>query len=144
MGILTGVFHCSYTGYIETNYGWILWEKKTWTGSSRAPTVVTAAASPVECPVIWRRWPSNNLTIGMRIAGEIIRTKTEDLAFILLDLVNCLKATNVGPWTASMYNTEGSNEAGNAIDNDETSLAQTQTNYNYPYLAIDLGRCSLL
>ena len=39
-----------------------------------------------------------------------------------------------------MYNTEGSNVAGNAIDNDESSMAQTQTNYNYPYLAIDLGR----
>ena len=47
---------------------------------------------------------------------------------------------NIGPWTASMYNTEGSNVAGNAIDNDESTMAQSQTNYNYPYLAIDLGR----
>ena len=69
MMILTGklptVFHVSYTGYIETNYGWILWEKKTSTGSSRAPTEVTAASSVPECPVIWRHWPSNNITIGM-------------------------------------------------------------------------------
>ena len=39
-----------------------------------------------------------------------------------------------------MSNSEGSNVAANAIDNDETSMAQTRTDYNYPYLAIDLGR----
>ena len=59
-----GLFHCSYTGHIETNYGWILWEKKTWTGGSRAPAEVTAGPSPAECPVIWRQWPSDNNTIG--------------------------------------------------------------------------------
>ena len=58
------LFHYSYTGYIETNYGWILWEKKTWTGGSRAPAEVIAGPSPAECPVIWRQWPSDNATIG--------------------------------------------------------------------------------
>ena len=58
------MFHCSYTGNIETNYGWILWEKKTWTGGSRAPAEVIAGPSPAECPVIWRQWPSDNNTIG--------------------------------------------------------------------------------
>ena len=67
IGKLPAVFHCSYTGYIETNYGWILWEKKTWSGSSRAPSVVTGGPSPPECPVIWRHWPSNNITIGMTL-----------------------------------------------------------------------------
>merc|ERR550532_1023293 len=41
-GVKCETAYSNYTGYIETNYGWILWEKKSWTGSSRDPTVVTA------------------------------------------------------------------------------------------------------
>ena len=39
-----------------------------------------------------------------------------------------------------MFTTEGSNVAGLAIDNDERTMAQTQTHHLYPYLAVDLGR----
>ena len=67
IAILTAVSLRSYTGYIETNYGWILWEKKTWTGSSRASSEVTAAPSTAECPVVWRQWPSDNQTIGKTV-----------------------------------------------------------------------------
>ena len=45
-----------------------------------------------------------------------------------------------GVWTGSMFTTEGSNVAGHAIDNDESTMAQTQTHHLYPYLAVDLGR----
>ena len=45
-----------------------------------------------------------------------------------------------GVWTGSLSTTEGSNVAGHAIDNDESTIAQTQTHHLYPYLAVDLGR----
>ena len=66
--LVTQSAHYSYSGYVETTSGWVLWEKKTSTGGSRSPAVVTSEGSPAECPVIWRQWPSDNVTLGTTIS----------------------------------------------------------------------------
>ena len=42
-------------------------------------------------------------------------------------------------WTATLSSTD-SGDASKAIDNDNTTLAQTGTGHSYPYLIIDMAR----
>ena len=54
----------SYTGYVTSSTGWLLWTKKTTTNTARSVSTVTPETLEPECPVVWRQWPHDNATIG--------------------------------------------------------------------------------
>jgi len=53
----------NYTNYKTSSTGWNLWEKKTSKSSARSVSTTSAEVTD-PCPTVWRRWPSNNSTIG--------------------------------------------------------------------------------